>query len=512
MPDVPKAIFGISGLNFFNVLLLNVVIAWLVARHHENLKWDFPAHVWGLLVIYLGIVLVGFWRMYADRGALTETTTGEMINEYLINTIKWAIPSIMLYDGCRTRERTTMALLAVMGIYIFLGLMVIKVMPVRAVMLSGTDLQRLALKLLVSRIGLHRVTLSMMLAGGSWAILALRGLTPDRRLHLLAVVLSVVILYGQSLTGGRAGYITWGLIGLTLCLLRWRGYLFIAPLAAALIIAFVPSVWDRLFEGFTRDAFNSSVSVNDYDLTAGRIIIWPVVIAQIKQGMWFGFGRLAMWRTGIVAYVSTVLQEDFGHPHNAYLEWLLDNGIVGLVPVVMFYLVALFHATRLFCDRRSGLFMAAGGAAAAHILALLGASMGSQSFYPIEGTIGMWCSIGIMFRVSVNRRNALAAGAGAGVAGVSLAAVAARRAAAAASIETLLWPEAKPRFPVAQRKLPAVIPVPFAPAAPRSTALRTVPPGPASSQPQAPPSPASAAPRPPSAPHFTFKKGSVGRG
>jgi hypothetical protein len=85
---------------------------------------------------------------------------------------------------------------------------------------------------------------------------------------------------------------------------------------------------------------------------------------------------------------------------------MLDNGIVGFIPVMTFYAVVLFHALRLFRDRRNGLFMAAGGVAAALVLGLLCAAMGSQTFYPVEGTVGMWCAMGVMFRLSVNRSSA----------------------------------------------------------------------------------------------------------
>ncbi len=357
--------------------------------------------------------------------------------------------------------------MSVLGIYAFLAVMVVKVMPIRAVLMSGTDLQKLALKLLVSRIGLHRVTLSMMLAGASWALLSLQGLTKDRRLHVLLLLGAFGILYSQSLTAGRAGYITWGIVGLFLGLLRWRGYLLAAPIMALLVVLLVPSVADRLLEGFAKDQFSSQITVNDYDVTAGRIVIWPLVIDKIKQNMWVGFGRLGMWRTGVVAYISTILQEDFGHPHNAYLEWLLDNGIIGFIPVIIFYLVVLFHAARLFCDRRSGLFMAAGGAACAFVLALLGASFGSQSFYPVEGTVGMWCAIFIMLRVSVQRKQAMTvlqeqerqAWSPLGSFGRARPPVAP----IPVSMDALLWPEAPAQFPV--RPQPG-----FRPPLPRPTA------------------------------------------
>ena len=44
--------------------------------------------------------------MYGDRRYLTETSSGLLI-DYLINTIKWTLPGVMLYDGCRTRSASS---------------------------------------------------------------------------------------------------------------------------------------------------------------------------------------------------------------------------------------------------------------------------------------------------------------------------------------------------------------------------------------------------------------------
>ena len=43
-PDVPKSIFGVTGLNFFNMLLVNVFFAWQAQRQREKLTWD-AAHL-----------------------------------------------------------------------------------------------------------------------------------------------------------------------------------------------------------------------------------------------------------------------------------------------------------------------------------------------------------------------------------------------------------------------------------------------------------------------------------
>src|SRR5207247_6633623 len=52
--DVPRSLFGIVGLNFFSIMLANVVLAWAVSRRRENLRWDMPAHVNILLLLNQG--------------------------------------------------------------------------------------------------------------------------------------------------------------------------------------------------------------------------------------------------------------------------------------------------------------------------------------------------------------------------------------------------------------------------------------------------------------------------
>jgi hypothetical protein len=75
--------------------------------------------------------------------------------------------------------------------------------------------------------------------------------------------------------------------------------------------------------------------------------------------------------------------------------------------VVCFYIVVLWHATRLLLSRDpTGMYAAVGGAAFTLVLALLAASVGSQTFYPREGAVGMWAAIGLMFRVSLMREEA----------------------------------------------------------------------------------------------------------
>ncbi len=423
-PDMPKTIFGIQGLNPWNILLLIVVIAWALSRNRENLEWDLPGIVTAALLGYLVVMLIGIGRMLADIGSLTamaaimggDTPTAlSLISEHLINSFKWIIPGLLLYDGCRSRERFYLGLFAVVGVYLLIGLQVIRWMPL-GFAISGENLTERSLKILLNEVGYHRVNLSMMLAGAMWAVLATTCLVEQTSLKLLLFSAGGIILYAQALTGGRTGYGTWAVVGMILGLFRFRKYLLIVPLAAALVVSIVPGVYQRMSQGFTKEttdsrALSAAATMDDgpdlYTITAGRNIAWPLVVDKILDAPLLGHGRLAMNRTGIAWQLWNEYGESFPHPHNAYLELLLDNGVFGAIPVLLFYALILAYSASLFLDSRSTTFVAAGGATLALVSALLVASIGSQTFYPREGAVGMWCMIGLMLRLHTQRDAAL---------------------------------------------------------------------------------------------------------
>jgi hypothetical protein len=103
-------------------------------------------------------------------------------------------------------------------------------------------------------------------------------------------------------------------------------------------------------------------------------------------------------------YIWETYGEQFPHPHNAYLEILFDNGLLGGLPILSFYVLMLFYSIRMFLRGGSDTCVAIGGVSTAFILSLLVSAMGSQSFYPDEGWIGMWCVMFLMLRVRVERQ------------------------------------------------------------------------------------------------------------
>ncbi len=225
---------------------------------------------------------------------------------------------------------------------------------------------------------------------------------------------SLLVLLAMALTGGRTGYGTWVAVGLVLCFFRWRKYLLLAPVVALAVVLILPAAVERLTQGFTAETQDVNTEIHGrgrlrtdepdlYTITAGRLFAWPHIVDEIAEAPLFGHGRLAMKRTGLAEYLLTEFGESFPHPHNAYLQLLLDTGLVGAVPVLVLFFLMYRYSLSLFRDSRDPTFIAAGGVALSLVVALFVASIGSWTFYPIEDMVGLWCAMGLMMRVYVQR-------------------------------------------------------------------------------------------------------------
>jgi O-antigen ligase len=398
-----KSIGGIPGLNLWNVLMANCVLGWMRERRMYGLRWDAPRAVQSLLIAYIAILLISSFRLLANlpRGFYAV----DVISENIINTVKWVVPAILLFDSARTRKRIIIGSGMIIIVYFLLALQVIKHVPLRYAVTD--EFQLIAAKMVQNSTGYNRVTLSMMLSGASWAALAMLPLARNRKQKWVVLAVAGAITLGQALTGGRSGYLSWGAVGLILTVAKWRKFLPVIPGVVIAVCIFLPGVRDRMLQGIAGDDKG-----NTYEATSGRNIAWPYVIEKIRQNPIFGFGCEAMTTTGLFTRIlfDTEGGESFPHPHNAYLEILLNCGLIGFFVVVPFYLIVVKRAFSLFLDRGDPLFEVIGGMCCALVAALLVGSMGGQTFYPREGSVGMWAAIGLLIRLSVQREYALSNG------------------------------------------------------------------------------------------------------
>ncbi|MCX5672208.1 MAG: O-antigen ligase family protein [Planctomycetota bacterium] len=401
--NMPRSIMGIQGLSPWNILMFSVVLSWAVSRRREDLVWDMPRHVTVLLLLYLGVVLVGFARMMADRSHLGDITTASLISEQLINTIKWVVPGLLLYDGCRSPRRTKMALWCILAVYLCIALQVVYITAVGAEF--GDDAARLVHTRITMDVGISRAMTATMLAGSAWAFLTLLPVLARPAHKMLAAGAFALMTWAEALLRIRSGYCAWGFVGLVLCLVRWQRYLLVLP-AGVLLLAFVfPGARARLLQGVGEIDPSGQAVINEESVTSGRNLIWPYVVDKISESPIVGYGREAMRRTGLQSILLAQVGPGVAmrHPHNAYLEVLLDNGLVGFLVVIPFFLCVIEYAALLFRARDAPWTSAVGGVALALVLSHLAAGIGAQSFYPCEGDCTMWCAIMLMLRVRVDR-------------------------------------------------------------------------------------------------------------
>jgi O-antigen ligase len=399
-PDFPQSIGGIQGANPWNLLLLSLVLAWASRRGEDGHEWDLPPMAGRMLLACLTVVVVGVIRLLLNDYP-TGDTKPQIISEYFVNTVKWVILSLLLFDGCRTRQRATIALGIILGLYFLLAIQVVRWMPLGG-MGSGVNLSARASKIIQNEVGYNRVTLSMMLAGASWAALTTLPILKENLHRFILLAVAGIIAFGQALTGGRTGYVTWIAVGLLLAALRWRKLLLVIPVALLAVGIGLPSVRDRMLMGFGGNEGNFTVDTSAYEITSGRDIAWPAVIEEIGKSPWIGYGRQAMITTGTRDYLAVAYNDPFPHPHQAYLELWLDNGIVGMLLVISFFLYVVRHSITYVLVRNDPLVCAIGCTAFCLVLALMIGAFGGQTFYPREGAVGMWAAIGLLLRVHAN--------------------------------------------------------------------------------------------------------------
>ncbi len=416
-PDFPKSLAGIQGLNPWNILLVITMLSWISNRRKEGYSWDMPRGISFILATYVFFIIVAFTRAATDLGSVIEyaqllgtddiPTFAGLFSEHIINGLKWLIPAVMLYDGCRDEARLRETVLVIIGVYFLLAIQIIRWMPLSA-LTGGEDLGERALKILSNEVGFHRVNLSMMMSGSAWAAVFAAAVFQNRSVKTALYVAAGIISFAMALTGGRTGYVTWAVMGMLYAWTRSRKMFFLLPVLVLLAIPLIPGLSDRLTAGFggknvdTNAAIHSDENVAEssgvdlYTVTSGRTFAWPFVIDKISESPWMGYGKLAMQRSGVSGFLLMEYGEEFPHPHNMYLEWVFDNGLIGALPVLILFTTALVYAFRLL--KGSSIESGLGGMTIALVGSILLAGFASQTFYPREGAVCMWVAILLTIR------------------------------------------------------------------------------------------------------------------
>lgn len=216
---------------------------------------------------------------------------------------------------------------------------------------------------------------------------------PAMRLFLLATL--VVVGLALLLTFSRASIAGAMVVGALFLVWKFNAKSLALALIAVALAASVgaDALYSRMMHGFGQGA--DAVS-------AGRIDgIWlPLLPEAAKSPIWGSGLDSILWSFPMLS--EGMLR--VGHPHNAYLEVLLDMGIAGLVLLGAFYWKVWRRFRALGADdslngELRGLFQGAG----AGLIAFLATCMVGSSLRPDVALAYLWIAIGLMYGLDAGR-------------------------------------------------------------------------------------------------------------
>ncbi len=402
----PHAILGITGLNPLNLVLMGTLGSCLLhGLSDASLRHFLPRPlVWFYIVPIVAAGLIGSRHVAEIAPAFYvldlidfDNATG-YVRDMVVKPLFMVIFALLVGAAVSRSARPEKFLMPMLVSMWAMGLLVIGF-----VAQSGISISQLASsdsREFLSTLGLHANDLGRLFVVAYALLLFVWAETkePGFRFVLLATMLPVVT--ALVLTFSRGAFV--GFIVVNALFLIWRRsvktLVFFGLLAAIALFALPGAVYDRAATG-EGEGLNA--------ISAGRVEgLWLPLLPEVLHSPVYGSGLGSMmWsETMRAGGGANVLQAT--HPHNAYLQALLDMGGLGLVLMCAYFI----HVWRGFRElgRDPQLVPALRGlyqGAAAGLLSLLVSNVTDGSLVPRPEQAFLWLMVGMMYG-QLNKRPA----------------------------------------------------------------------------------------------------------
>jgi O-antigen ligase len=394
----PHAMFGITGLNPLNLLLVATLVAYFMRTAGEKgaISGFVPRHVaW----LYIAPLAMGAWLGMDDVGRIPATFRDlDMIffdNAFGYLRDMFAKPMVFVAYGllvaaaaAHSREPERFITPMVLSALVMAALALVYFVA------SGATLAQLAgtyTRHFFSPLGMHANDLGRLYACAYALLLFTWDRTGNMALKTTLFITMALVVLALLVTFSRGAF--FGFILVNVIYLFSRRHiktLVMAGLAIPVALYFVPGeVWYRMTIGFG-EGLNA--------ISAGRVgQIWaPLAPTLMDSPIWGkGLGSI-MWSEPMI--YGRLLQ--VAHPHNAYLQAFTDAGVIGLVLLVAFW--AFIWRRFRFYARDSRLTPELRGffeGAAAGLAAFLMAGVAGSSLAPVPAQAFLWLAIGLMYGI-----------------------------------------------------------------------------------------------------------------
>lgn len=395
----PHEMFGIVGLNPLNLLLAGTCCSWLLHAFFEgSLRRFLPRP---LLLLYLAPLLVagavGTRHIHEVSPTLLVIYRGldfpdgaSYLRELLLKPLLMVLFALLVAAAVAKSARPARFLLpAVISMCVMAAIVPVYVAQ------TGIGLQALAAsdeREFLSALGLHANDLGRLYASVCALLLFTWAEAKELPLRWVLLVAAGASAVALVLTFSRGAFVELAVVSALYVLWRRspRTVAFATVVAVAALILAPAALYHRLETG-------EGAGLNA--ISAGRVDgLWLPLLPEVLRHPLFGNGISSiLWsdamRAGAGQQVLPVT-----HPHNAYLEALLDMGIVGTVMVCAYFVHVFRYLRELGRDPRlepalRGFFQ---GAAAA-LIGMLVSDFTDSSLAPRPEQAFLWLAIGMMY-------------------------------------------------------------------------------------------------------------------
>ena len=394
----PREMLGITGLNPFNLLLVATLGSYgLGALFDGSLRRFLPIPLFWLCIVpilvagFLGIrhvdeIVPGFY----DHALINFTDTGGYVRDMVVKPLLMVLFALLVGAAVARSDRPERFLIPAVISMWAMGLIVMLF-----ILRSGIGIGELASSAsrdFLTTLGMHANELGRLYAVAFALLLFTWGESRRPGVRFLLIASMAMIAVALLLTFSRSAFA--GIVIVIVIYLVWhrnaRALAFVALLALIAVFALPSAVYERATTGFG-EGLNA--------ITAGRLdSIWLPLLPDALRHPLFGTGHGAtLWseamRTSAGATVAPVT-----HPHSAYLQMLLDMGIVGLILFSCYFVhvwrgfVAMGRNPDLSPEMR-GLFQGA----ATGLVAFLIAGVMDGALTPRPEQSYLWLAIGMLY-------------------------------------------------------------------------------------------------------------------
>lgn len=400
----PRELMGIKGLNPINLLVLATLGAYLLHGRTGHTGAFMPRPLlWLYLLPFLLAGIHGIGKvddilpLFYELEAIHFTEAPGYLRDLVMKPALIVIVALLLAASVaksQKPERFLMPIVIAIWAICLLEIFFVAFSGIKHIgELAGAGAGARRFFLLI---GLHANDLGRLFAMAYALVLFTWWEAKDPGFKLLLFLTMGILSVALLLTFSRGAFLGFMVINGLFLLWKFNAKtVALALLASTVVLAFAPGyLYRRITFGFA----SGDVDV----VSAGRVEgIWAPLLPEIWKSPWIGEGvGSIMWSYPMLTDAMTPVV----HPHNAYLEAVLDTGFIGFALLLAFYWTVWRGFRSLgshayLSPQLRGFFQGA----AAGLIAFFVTGWAGSSLLPRNEWSFLWIAIGLMYGLLARR-------------------------------------------------------------------------------------------------------------